>query len=262
MKYSNPQIDREIEIHGSRWRTLHSGYFANHEVALPLIKAIKKAIIVSSPAMVADLGGGTGFVLRELLKHGQYPGVRFINMDVSERQLEEANNRRILPLQASVAEITRELLDPENRPLLFVMRSVLHYFGCTGLRPLLRHLRSEMKAGEFFVHQTACFEHKCDAQRLNLLYHRMRTDKWYPTISELKICLKEEGLAVRATCPAPKLLLSSQDLAERYHLMEEDVCRIRAEISQLYGEAPEVFVVTPNGFTAYLHYQIFTCVAI
>lgn len=262
MKLMDQQIAREIGIHGSRWRTLHGGYFANSKVALPLIKAIKSAIAISSPAVVVDLGGGTGFILRELLKQDQYPGVRFVDVDLSETQLKEERNPRISCLRASVSEITRDLFDTGNRPLLFVMRSLLHYFGRTGLCSLLEHLRSQMKAGEFLVHQTACFEHECDAQRLKLIYKRMRTDKWYPLISELKAYLKEEGWTVHAVCPAAKLLLTSHDLAERYRLSEEEVCRIRDEISQLYGEAPEVFVVAPNGFTAYLHYQIFTCAAI
>ena len=258
------KIDRELGIHGPRWRTVHKGYFANPEVAMPLIKTLKNAIALSTPhpAVVVDLGGGTGFVLQELLKHGQYPGVRFINVDISKRQLAMDTDSRILAIRTSVTEVTRDLFETKNRPLLFVMRSVLHYFGYTGLRPFLRHLRAQMEPGEFFVHQTACFEHQIDAQRLNLLYQRMRIDKWYPTAKELKTCLEETGLAVHSIHAVPKLCLTSQDLAERYRLSREEVRGIRAEISQEYGETPAVFVVTPNGFTAYLYYQIFTCVAI
>ena len=121
-----------------------------------MISALKDAIAISSPAVVADLGAGTGFILSELLMHGQYPGVRLINVDLSERQLEKGEDSRILSLHVSIDEITRELLDTGNRPLLFVMRSVLHYFGHNGPRPLLAYLRSQMKTGEFFVHQSIC----------------------------------------------------------------------------------------------------------
>nr|QNO55647.1 hypothetical protein AMFAPHJD_00022 [Methanosarcinales archaeon ANME-1 ERB7] len=185
IKSIDPRIAREIGFHGSHWHTAHGGYFADPAIALPLINAVKDAIAISSPAVVADLGAGTGFILSELLKQGQYPGVRLINVDISERQLEKGEDSRILSLHVSIDEITRELLDPGNRPLLFVMRSVLHYFGHKGLRPLLAYLRSQMKTGEFFVHQTACFEQECDAQRINLLYQRMRVNKWFPTVSEL-----------------------------------------------------------------------------
>jgi|GEM_PF-116311 len=259
IKSIDPRIAREIGFHGSHWQIAHGGYFADPAIALPLITSLKDAITISSPAVVADLGAGTGFILSELFKHGQYPGVRLINVDISERQLEKENDPRTLSLQVSVDEITRELLDPGNRPLLFVMRSVLHYFGHKGLRPLLAYLRSQMKTGEFFVHQTICFEHESDAQRVNLLYQRMRLNKWFPTVSELSTYLREEGWTVDCISPAPKALATSQDLAERYQLGKKEIYRTRDEISQLYGEAPGMFVATPEGFNAYLPYKIFTC---
>ena len=259
IKPIDPRIAREIGFHGSHWHTAHGGYFANSTIARPLITALKDAIAISSPAVVADLGAGTGFILSELLMHGQYPGVRLINVDISERQLENGEDSRILSLHVSIDELTRELLDPGNRPLLFVMRSVLHYFGHKGLRPLLAYLRSQMKTGEFFVHQTICFEHEFDAQRINLLYQRMQVNKWFPTVSELSTYLRDEGWTVERISPAPKILATSQDLAERYQLGKKDIYRIRDEISQLYGEAPGVFVATPDGFNAYLPYKIITC---
>jgi anti-sigma B factor antagonist len=259
IKSIDPRIAREIGFHGSHWHTAHGGYFADPAIALPLINAVKDAIAISSPAVVADLGAGTGFILSELLKQGQYPGVRLINVDISERQLEKENDPRTLSLHVSVDEITRELLDPGNRPLLFVMRSVLHYFGHKGLRPLLAYLRSQMKTGEFFVHQTACFEHESDAQRVNLLFQRMRVNKWFPTVSELSKYLREEGWTVDRISPAPKLLATPLDLVERYQLGKKEIFRIRDEISQLYGEALGVFVATPDGFNAYLPYKIITC---
>jgi len=259
IKSIDPRIAREIGFHGSHWRTAHGGYFANPAIARPLITALKNAIAISSPAVVADLGAGTGFILSELLMQGQYPGVMLINVDISERQLEKEKDSRILSLHVSIDEIARELLDPGNRPLLFVMRSVLHYFGHKGLRPLLAYLRSQMKTGEFFVHQTICFEQESDAQRINLLYQRMQVNKWFPTFSELSTYLRDEGWTVERISPAPKILATSQDLAERYQLGKKDIYRIRDEISQLYGEAPGVFVATPDGFNAYLPYKIITC---
>jgi len=180
-------------------------------------------------------------------------------VDISERQLEKENDPRTLSLHVSVDEITRELLDPGNKPLLFVMRSVLHYFGYKGLRPLLAYLRSQTKTGEFFVHQTICFEQECDAQRINLLYQRMHVNKWFPTVSELSTYLREEGWTVESISPAPNILATSQDLAERYQLGKNEIYHTRDEISQLYGEALGVFVATPDGFNAYLPYKIITC---
>jgi hypothetical protein len=202
---------------------------------------------------------GTSVILSELLKQGQYPGVMLINVDISERQLEKGEDSRILSLHVSVDKITRELLDPGNRPLLFVMRSVLHYFGHNGLRPFLAYPRSQRETGEFFVHQSICFEQECDAERVNLRYQRMRVNKWFPTVNELSTYLRDEGWTVDRISSVPKILATSQDLAERYQLGKKEIFRIRDEISLLYGKAPGVFVVTTDGFNANLAYKIFTC---
>ena len=75
----------------------------------------------------------------------------------------------------------------------------------------------------------------------------------------LKGILNEEGFNIEDTCPAPKLMLQSAELAERYHLSHKDVSSIGEEINREFGETPEVFVRHPDGYTAYLHYEIFTC---
>jgi hypothetical protein len=87
----------------------------------------------------------------------------------------------------------------------------------------------------------------------------MRLNKWFPTVSELSTYLREEGWTVDRILPAPKLIATSQDLAERYQLGKKEIYRIRDEISQLYGEAPGMFVVTTDGFNMYGPYKIFTC---
>jgi O-methyltransferase involved in polyketide biosynthesis len=159
-------------------------------------------------------------------------------------------------------EVTREQIGVKKEKLMFIMRSLLHYFGFTGMHPFLKQIRNLLEPGEAFIHQTTCFEKKRDAECLNLLYKLMRTDKWYPTRKELKTALEEKQLAVRNICLAPRLCLKSGDLAKRYRLTRKDVINIRREVSRSFGEIPDVFDLTEDGFTAYLHYQIFTCLAV
>ncbi len=76
----------------------------------------------------------------------------------------------------------------------------------------------------------------------------MRVNKWFPTVSELSTYLRAEGWTVESISSAPKILATSQDLAEGYQLGKKEIFRIRDEISLLYGEAPGMFVATPDGF--------------
>ncbi len=152
------------------------------------------------------------------------------------------------------------MMDDEGR-LMFCMRSLLHYFGKKGLRPALRHLRSQMKPGEFFVHQTACFEETRSQGFFNQLYRDLGTGKWYPTVEELKQALGSEGWRVRATSPAPSLALTRSEL-RRGTGWGRPRCPV-FRTSWLPGAAPYPgpSSLHPEGFTAYLHYSILTCQA-
>ena len=75
-------------------------------------------------------------------------------------------------------------------------RSTLHYFGLSGIDPLLKHLRDQFLPGEFFVHQSACFSRQGDADLMNLLYERMGTGKWFFTKYVLLARLEKAGFAV------------------------------------------------------------------
>ena len=142
-----------------------------------------------------------------------------------------------------------------------MMRSVLHYFGESGLLPVLLHIHSQAKEGEIFLHQTASFEDKGDAACLNALYRHMKTDKWYPSVSELESSMTTAGWRLTDMSAAPALLLTSEDLARRYALQKTDVMRIRDVMAQEFGGQTSVFGVLPHGFWAKLHYRIYTCVA-
>jgi SAM-dependent methyltransferase len=251
-----------MHIHGRRWETIHGGYFSDPETARPLVEAILQAIDQSHPNAIADLGGGTGIILKELLERRALPGVRLVNVDISPLQLQECQDERITPLQASVAEVTRQDLAAGDGCLLLVARAILHYFSRPEQRQLLGHLRAQLREGELFVHHTSCFQDGKDAQCLSLLYERMGSQKWYGSLTEMEELLKEEGWSISQVWPAPKIPLDSKDLAERYSLSPQQITSIREEIDEKCGQKPAVFTFTEDGFRAWLHAFVFSCKAV
>ena len=253
------QLRRESGIQGARWETLHQGYFSHPAIADPLVEVAAETIAACRATVVADLGGGTGMLLRRISERHPHLRVRLVDVDVSARQLAEVRDGRVQPLNASALEVRREDLQVGEGRLMLLMRSLLHYFGREGLRPLLRHLRDQLKPGEAMVHQTACFLDPRDALCANRLYEMMRTHKWYPAECELREVLEGAGWDVSPARPAPPLALESADLAERYQLSPRDLDEIRRGLEREFGPVPAVFAPRPGGFIAWLHYAIFIC---
>lgn len=255
----NEQIAREENVHGKPWDAVHGGYFSDPAVAAPLVRIVKDLALRSHADVVADLGGGNGFLLSQLVTAGIGPGISLVNLDGSPVQLDAAQEAGFACVRGSVDSFSRHDVIPRTGCGLFMMRSVLHYFGQDGLRPVLRHLRSQALAGEFFVHQTASFRRREDADGLNELYELMRTEKWYPDVDTLCDGLTAEGWRVLDVRPAAPLRLTSDELARRYHLDPADISRIRARLGRRSDLAEDVFSVTDDGFRAYLHYWIYRC---
>jgi hypothetical protein len=257
----NNQIGREESVHGEQWGKLHGGYFSDPAIAQPFVDNVKDLLMESRADVVVDLGGGTGFLLSQLSAQGPYGSPALVNLEGSDVQLASARGADIMCVRALVPDFRRSDVGPEEKRFFFIMRSVLHYFGEAGLLPELLHLHSQAKEGEIFVHQTASFEDKREAACLNALYRHMHTEKWYPTVSELKSAVTKAGWRVTDIFPAPPLLLTSEDLSRRYALKVDDVMRIRNVMAQEFGGQTSVFGVLPNGFWAKLHYRIYTCIA-
>ena len=255
------QVNREICIHGKEWDSFHEGYFSDTTIAFPLLEKIEYALSESCPDVVIDLGGGTGFLLSQLLQRGPGKNIRLVDLDCSDAQLEIARSRGLHVVQGSIDSFARTDIDSGAQRVLYIMRSVLHYYGKTGLIPVLRHIRSQAREGEFFVHQTASFAHNEEADCMNLLYRKMRTFKWYPTVQELSSYLMGTGWSLLSVSHAGALPLYSHDLAKRYNLDTHDVRDICNEIMTGVGEMENVFSLCEGGFCAYLHYRIYVCVA-
>ena len=180
-------------------------------------------------------------MLSLLLAQGVDRGVSLVNLDASDIQLGAATKEGLSCVRGFVDSFSRRDVGPEEGRFLFMMRSVLHYFGEDGLRPVLRHLRTQTQPGEFFVHQTASFRRRQDADCLNDLYKIMRTQKWYPTVDFLCECLRAEGWHVLEVLPGLPLPLTNEELMQRYDLSQTELLRISDQLSQNPLVSEDVF---------------------
>lgn len=251
----------EQAVHGSAWGRMHGGYFSDPEVARPLVEAVREVHAKARPDAIVDLGGGTGFLLARLRETGAGGGALLVDLDGSAPQLAEAAKAGLACVRGSAGSFRRAAAVPAGRAALWLMRSVLHYAGEQGLDPLLRHLRAQAAAGEFWVHQTACFEREEDAACLNALYRRLRTDKWYPTIAALRTRLFAAGWTVVDERPAPTLALEADELGLRYGMDAAGLRAIGRALAEEFGAPNPVFRIAPGGFRADLRYRIFICAA-
>ena len=248
----------EQAVHGATWGRMHGGYFSDPEVARPLVAAVRGIWAKASPDRIVDLGGGTGFLLAQICAAG-FADVPLAVLDDSAPQLAEANKAGLDCVQGSVGAFRRAEVAPAGQRVLWAMRSVLHYAGESGLDPLLRHLRAQAEPGEFWVHQTACFERAEDAACLNALYGKLRTGKWYPTVAGLRARLAAAGWRIDEVRPAPALHLEARELGIRYGLEESGLRRVQTEMEKEFGGSPPVFRSWADGFQADLLYRIFIC---
>jgi hypothetical protein len=253
------QINREIRVHGTQWNSMHEGYFADTIVARPLIEKITQYLSGSDTDVIVDLGGGTGFILLELIAKGLTANMIPVNLDCSATQLDAMKKGGISCINRLISDFSRNDLNASDKRVLFIMRSVLHYFGKEGLIPVLRHIRKQTRTGEMFIHQTACFENAAEARCVNFLYQEMGTPKWYPTIGILRKSMANTNWQVIDICPAPSLKLSSVDLGQRYGLDSQVLAKISERLTKKFGDIEDVFQQRQDGFVAHLHYRI--CIA-
>ncbi|MBN1289488.1 MAG: class I SAM-dependent methyltransferase [Actinobacteria bacterium] len=252
----------ESVLYGDVWNSAHQGYFSDPEVAAPFVDALIDVFRQAKPDVVADLGGGTGVVLKMLLKRlGESAADHFV-VDASVKQLDQVCDPGIRCVQSPVEKLEREMLVQGNGSLLLCMRSLLHYFGKDGLRPILKHFRTLLKVKECLVHQTVCYETEEEGLIANKLYKVMDTGKWFPALNELTEACEEEGFIVIDRERAPSLVLRKSELEERYAVDPNRMANIAGVLKDEYGELPGVFQFEGNDFTIYLHYFIMICEAV
>lgn len=270
-------VKDEAHIHGKMWEGIHGGYFSAPSVAEPLLKEIISKIIKYPPDIIADLGGGTGWLLKRVIEALCKQPIdimpkSFLNIDCSKGQIEDmlTKNMPIVCILKGIMDITREDLfllsdnikHDRNGAVFFIMRSVLHYFGRDGIDRALSHIRSCQREGEFFIHQTASFSNTIERDCLNMLYEMMGTDKYYFTQNEILRCLKSCGWHVERTFKTAPLPLTAEELSVRYRLDNEQLEDIKKTITKEFGHIEGVFECNKKditAFVAYLHYYIYVC---
>ncbi|NLE67926.1 MAG: hypothetical protein GX608_10930 [Lentisphaerae bacterium] len=260
---SGDEVARESGVQGRNWDGIHLGYFSDPDAAAVLVSAVMAAVKAGAPDMLVDLGGGTGFLLREAVRSGLDPRIRTVNMDISARQIEAVERGRIEAVPGAVDAFRRSDFAAGNERILFLMRSVLHYLGRDGLFRGLCHIRSQMRAGECFVHQTAVFADESAAACMSELYAGLGTGKWFPARAFLADSLGKAGFRIESAATAPALTLPSEELAARYGADAGRIEKIRAGIASRFGEVAGVFESRgpDRGFVSCLHYAVYTCIA-
>lgn len=254
---------KEQKLYGRNWNTVHGGYFADPLIASPLVEAILDAAYAVRPAVIADLGGATGFLLSEVeSKIDLSPPPKLVCVDAARAQLDCCPDP-ISTLECEIEDVERGMLVEPGKKLMLCMRSVLHYRGAGVLDSKLLRFRSMLEPGEYLVHQTICFPSEIDASVGNLLYERMKTGKWFPTAGFLMDSLKRVGFEIIETRPAAPIALTSTELEKRYDIDHDTMMSIGEEMERRCGgQLSTVYQRSRTGFTAYLEYVVMTCVAV
>jgi hypothetical protein len=256
------EITSESALHGRIWSSLYDGYFSDPARLAPLLAEVEWACRERPPDALVDLGGGTGFILDQASRSEAVPRpARLIVVDLSERQLGEIRNPRLEGICQSMLDVRRSDLALDDRPVLWISRSTLHYAGVFGLKPVLRHVRTQMRQGEFFVHQSLACARPEDALLLDELMERLGSGKWVPPVASMETCAREAGLAVARQTAAPPLRMGADILAERYHHPADQVVRILEMLAAAYPQSP-LIRADASGLAAWAPYWVYTCCAV
>ena len=248
-------VSKELNYHGGKWATAHGSYFSDMVKAAPMLDAAHLTAERCRPEVIADIGGGTGFLLRHLGDHLNGLRPRLVNVDISNDQLQVCRERGLDTLFCSALDLRREELVRESERLMLISRSVMHYFGREGQDRFLSSLRSVMKEGEMLVQQAACFVSKEEKECMNDIYPMMGVDKFYMTPDELGVAHERNGWRVADVLPASSLDLCSEDLAERYALGDDDLEKLCSTLRR-YGLDRRTFEVGDRRFHGPFTYRI------
>jgi len=255
-------VEREAHIHGKLWDKLYDSYFSNPYVAQDYISAIIIATCKCKPSAIVDLGGGTGFILKQLVEAGIADDIRLVNMDESDSQLAMCRHPRITPLKGAIQSLQRAEIVKETESLMLICRSVLQYGGIFGQKPWLAHLRSQLKPGEWFAHQSGCSGDIEAALALDVLFEMMGVEKWVPHKEAFMALLTQAKFEVTDDFPMPPVGMPSDGLAIRYGVAPEILAKINADLLHTCANRPDLFKLTPTGFTFNFPYRVFVCKAV
>ncbi len=249
-------LQLETEIHGATWELFHRGFFGSTEAVRPFLERILSKVHTGSPDVIADLGGGTGFLLHRLKECLDCSRLRLMNVDISKTQLAENADAHVKNLCRTIIELEREdLVAHEEDTLMLLMRSVFHYFPEYEFDLLLDRIRELMKPGECFIHQTVCHEDELVIECVNELYKLMGIKKWFPRTDKLVDRLNQARMVTCSIMPTIPLPLYLEDLTTRYHLDNPE--EVVESLRETFGPIRGVLHFDPeHRLTAYLPYRI------
>ena len=253
------EVNREESSHGLHWSHMHGGYFSDLDIAHAVLDPVAEVVKKTHADAIIDMGGGTGFLLNQLADYGISSSIRLIDLDLSEAQLKQITNPLIEAVQESVLTFARLDVASNQETIVLMSRSVIHYAGFFGLKPWLKHVRQQMRKGEYFIHQSASFEKMEDSLCLNELYEFMKSKKWYPTIQVIEDAMRECGFSLESVLQAPPLELTSASLSARYNILPEKMEEIQERLGEDYGNLQGTFELGPEGFRSWLHYRVYVC---
>lgn len=255
-------VERETHVHGNLWGKLYDGFFSDKRMAADYVAAIMRVARGIKPSAVADLGGGTGFILEQLVEAGIAEDIRMFNLDESDSQLAMCKHPRITPMRGAFQTFRRADILGEAGSLMVICRSVLHYAGIFGQKPWLNYLRGQMKAGEWFIHQSGCLDDVEAALALDVFFEMAGVDKWLPHREAFIKLLEKAGFEVSDDFPVPPLGMPSDVLAMRYNISPENLAKIEKDLRRTCSSRPDLFKSTPSGFVFNFPYRVFICRAV
>ena len=140
-------VKREAHVHGALWAKQAAGYFSDPNMAKDYVAAIMRVASNDKPSAIADLGGGTGFILEQLIEAGFSENIKLVNIDESDAQLALCKDPRITPIKGAFESFRRVDIVSETGRMMVISRSVLQYGGIFKQKPWLDHVRGQMKPG-------------------------------------------------------------------------------------------------------------------
>jgi len=259
MKYN---IKRETHVHGKLWAQQAAGFFSDPNMAKDYVAAIIRVAGNVKPSAIADLGGGTGFILEQLVAARLAENIKLVNIDESDAQLAVCKHPRITPLKGAIQSFHRADIVGATGSLMLICRSVLQYGGIFRQKPWLGHVRGQMKPGEWFVHQSGCSGDVEAALALDVLFEQMGVDKWVPNKEAFVRLLVHAGFEIKDDFSVPAVEMASEELAARYGVAPDTMARINADLQRTCSNRPDLVRFTPSGFAFNFPYRVFLCKAV
>jgi len=255
-------IKREAHVHGKLWAKQAAGFFSDPNMARDYVAAIMRLALKHNPSAIADLGGGTGFVLEQLIAAGLAENIKLVNIDTSDSQLAMCQNPRITPMKGTLESFRRVNIMGETGSLMLISRSVLQYGGILKQKPWLNHVRSQMKPGEWFVHQSGCEADVEGALALDVLFEQMGVGKWVPHKEAFVRLLVQAGFEVTDDFTVPAVEMASEELAVRYGVAPDVMAQIEADLRRTCSNRPDLVKFASSGFVFQFPYRVFLCKAV